>query len=103
MLLQKGIKIPAHESSDILSDGLENKLLPSDGEDEVHTVTEESVGEFGSVLKLGIDHTIFSSYIKHVNMPTALTSIKVSQEIFFLQTNFARRKTFLPCLTAKPI
>lgn len=51
--------MPTHESSHVLSDGLENKLLLSDGEDEVHTVTEESVGEFGSVLKLGIDHTIF--------------------------------------------
>lgn len=59
MLLKKGIRMPTHESSHVLSDGLENKLLLSDGEDEVHTVTEESVGEFGSVLKLGIDHTIF--------------------------------------------
>lgn len=51
--------MPAHESSDVLSDGLENKLLLSAGEDGVHTVTEESVGESGSVFKLGIDHTIF--------------------------------------------
>lgn len=36
-------------------------------------------------------------------MPTALTFIKVSQQIFFLQKNFARRRTFLPCLITKPI
>lgn len=51
--------MPAHESSDILSDGLENYLQFRDRENEVRTATEESVQEFGSVLKLGIDHTIF--------------------------------------------
>ena len=79
MLLKNGVKMPAHESSDILSDGLENYLQFSDGEDEVHTPTEESVQEFGSVLKLGIGHTTFSTDIKHVNMSTAPTFITVSQ------------------------
>lgn len=89
------------ESSDVLSDGLENKLLLSDGEDEVHTVTEESLGELSIQSWHRPYH--FSTDIKHVNMPTALTFIRVSQQIFFLKKIFTRRKPFLSCLITEPI
>lgn len=93
MLLKKGIRMPAHESSDVLIDGLENKLLLSDGEDEMCTA-HSNRGVSGRVwLSTQSWHRPyhFSTDIKHVNMPTALIFIKESQQIFFLQKNFARR------------
>lgn len=87
--------MPAHESSDVLSDDLENNSCSVMEKMRCHSNRGVSGRIWLSTQRWHRPY-YFSTDIKHVNIPIALTFIKVSQQIFFLQKIFQEEKHFCP-------